>query len=144
MDGGEFELDAGPVFGKAAGYVEQLAGDDVSHSTDDREGEDAGDGDCKDARDAAGLEAADGGRQHKREREGEGKGDEKLAGKVQDQDGDREGEEGPNPGELGASSGRHTTSRSLMDRVGLSGQEYIKAVNAGALEGQRDAGFRGE
>jgi hypothetical protein len=28
-----------------------------------------------------------------------------------------------------------------MDRVGLSGQEYIKAVDAGALEGGRDAEF---
>src|SRR5882757_7023352 len=74
------------------------------------------------ARNAPGFETADGGRQEKRECQGEGEGDEKLAGKVQDQDGDREHEEGSNPGELGASSVRHTTSRSLMDGVACPGK----------------------
>ena len=121
VDGGEFFLDAEAVIGEAAGDVEELAGDDVSNPAEDGKGEDAGDGDGDDAREAAGLEAADGGGQQKGEGEGEGEGDEKLAGEVQDQDGDREHEEGPNPGELGTSSGRHTTSRSLLKKVGLSG-----------------------
>ena len=61
VDGGYFLLDAEPVGGKVAGYVEELAGDDVSDSANDDEGEDAGDGDGEDAGDAAGFKAADGG-----------------------------------------------------------------------------------
>jgi hypothetical protein len=122
MDGGDFILDVGPILGKAAGDVEELAGDDVSDCADDGEGEDACNCDCEDARDAAGLKAADGGGQQKREREGEGEGDEKLAGEVQDQDGDREHEKGADPGQLGASRRRHRTSGSLMDGVACPGK----------------------
>jgi hypothetical protein len=122
MDGGDLSLDVGPIFGEAAGHVEELAGADVSDSAEDGEGEDACDCDCEDARNAAGFKAADGGSQQKREREGEGEGDEKLAGKVQDQDGDREHEKGADPGQLGASRRRHRTSGSLMDGVACPGK----------------------
>ena len=122
MDGGDFLLDAEAVTGKVEGDVQELAGDDVSDSGDDGEGEDASDCDCENAGNTAGLEAADGGRQQKREREGEGERDEKLAGEVQDQDGDREDEKGSNPGKLGASRKRHGTSRSLMNRVACPGK----------------------
>jgi len=136
MDGGDFILDVGPIFGKAAGDVEELAGDDVSDCADDGEGEDACNCDCEDARDAAGLKAADGGGQQKREREGEGEGDEKLAGEVQDQDGDREHEKGSDPGQLGASRKRHKDLAEPDEWSGLSGQEYIKAVDAGANDAE--------
>ncbi len=60
VDRGYFLLDAETVSGKVAGDVEELAGDDVSDSTDDGEGEDACDCDGKYARDAPGLKAGDG------------------------------------------------------------------------------------
>ena len=63
VDGGYFLLDAEPILGKALSDVEELPGDDVSNSEEDGEGDDAGDCDSDDARDAAGLKAADGGSQ---------------------------------------------------------------------------------
>jgi len=128
VDGGEFLLDAEPVIGEAAGDVEELTGDDVSDSGEEGEGEDAGDCDSEDARNAAGLQTADRGGQQKGEREGEGEGDEKLAGKVQDQDGDREHEKGPNPGKLVASRKRHGTSRSLMNGVACPGKNTSRRL----------------
>ena len=43
VDGSYFLLDAETISGKIAGDVEELAGDDVSDSADDGEGEHAGD-----------------------------------------------------------------------------------------------------
>jgi hypothetical protein len=79
MDGADFLLDAGSVFGQAAGDVKELAGNDVSDSAEDDEGDDAGDCDCEHTRDAAGFEAADCGGQQKGQGESEGEGDEKRA-----------------------------------------------------------------
>jgi hypothetical protein len=128
VDGSHFLLDVETIGRKAAGDVEELAGDDVPDSADDGEGEDAGDCDGEDARDTPGLKAADGGGKQKGERESEGEGDEKLAGEEEDEDRAREREEGPDPGELATSSGRHTTSRTLVNRVACPGKNTSRQL----------------
>jgi hypothetical protein len=103
VNGGHLLLDVETVGGETAGYIEKLAGDDVSNGADDGEGEYASNGDGEDPWNAAGFQTTDGRGEQKREREGEGEGDEQLAGKVEDEYGDGEHEEGFYPGELVAS-----------------------------------------
>jgi hypothetical protein len=108
-------LDAETVGGKFAGDVEELVSDDVPDSADDGEGKHSGDCNGKYAREASGLKAADRRDQQERQRNGEGEGDKKIAGKKEREGDDREHDERPNPGNLVASSKRHTTSWIAVD-----------------------------
>jgi hypothetical protein len=135
MDGSHLSLDAEAIGRKVAGDVEKLAGDDVPDSADDGEGDDADDCDREYARDAPGFKAANGRGEQKGECKSEGEGDKKLAGEEEDQDGYREGDEGPSPGKLATSSGRHTTSRSLMNEVACPGKNTSRWM-MGAPDGE--------
>jgi hypothetical protein len=135
MNGGHLLLDVEAISRKAAGDIEELAGDDVADAGDDDEGDDSGDGDSEYARNAPGLETAHGGSQQKGERERERERDEQLAGEEEDQDGNDEREEGTGPGELATSSGRHTTSRSLVNRVACPGKNTSRELSQTPEEG---------
>jgi hypothetical protein len=115
VDRGYLFLDAETVGGKFAGDVEELVSDDVPHSADDGEGQYSGDCNGEYAREASGLKAADRRDQQESQRNREGEGDKKVAGKKEREGDDREHQERPNPGNLVASSKRHTTSWIVVD-----------------------------
>ena len=58
----------------------------------------------------------------------EGEGDKKFAREEENKDDDSEHEDGSNPGELGASRMRHTTSRRLADRVACPGKNTSRRL----------------